>query len=72
MYANLWPPGPLPLASRHALSDVSASLAAAYAAGYRCLDCNSETELVELVPGVFRLNVAHDATCPTLRRMVGR
>jgi hypothetical protein len=50
----------------------SASLAAAFAEDYRCPDCSSETELLELVPGVFHLEVRHDATCPTLRRMEGR
>lgn len=47
----------------------AASLALAYADGYRCPDCLSDSELVEQAPGVFVLTVAHDQTCPTLRRM---
>lgn len=47
-------------------------LTTSFAAGYRCPDCNSDTELSELVPGVFRLAVLHDETCPTLRRLAGK
>lgn len=50
----------------------SKALAETFAEDYHCPDCNSETELVELAPGVFHLEVRHDATCPTLRRMEGR
>ncbi len=44
-------------------------LAAAYADAYHCPDCSSTSDLVEQAPGVFVLVVAHDETCPTLRRM---
>lgn len=47
----------------------AALLAVAYAAGYCCPDCQSASELIEQAPGVFVLTVAHDDTCPTLRRM---
>lgn len=47
-------------------------MAEAYAADYCCPDCDSRTELTERTPGVFVLAVAHDATCPALRRMAGR
>lgn len=47
----------------------STSLAAAFAEDYRCPDCASSSDLVEQAPGVFVLTVAHDDTCPTLRRM---
>ncbi len=46
---------------------------AVVAADYRCLDCNSEAELAEVLPRVYRLVVLHDDTCPWLRaRQVGR
>jgi len=48
------------------------SMAETYAAGYRCPDCDSDAELTELTPAVFSLEVRHDETCPTLRRMADR
>jgi hypothetical protein len=47
----------------------------ALAATYRCPDCLSETaQPVPLDPGgrSWRINVSHDATCPTYRRMARR
>lgn len=36
-----------------------------------CQDCDAEQELVQdpEVPGVYLLQVRHDDTCPTYRRM---
>ncbi|WP_157372849.1 hypothetical protein [Agromyces sp. Root81] len=34
---------------------------------YVCPDCNSETRLVTLAPGVYALQVFHDDTCPSTR-----
>ncbi len=49
----------------------SKALAESYAADYRCPDCASETELLELASGVFRLEVRHDDTCPFLAMIKG-
>ena len=46
-------------------------LDAAQAAG-SCPDCGSSAALGESPPGVFRLVVAHDPTCPWLRAQEGR
>lgn len=69
MYANLWHSGTLPPAAGHPMSADPAALATAYAGAYCCPDCASVSELTERAPGVFVLAVAHDDTCPTLRRM---
>ncbi len=53
-------------------SDPIPPLAVTYAERYHCPDCVSETELTELAPGVFRLAVLHDETCPVLRRLADR
>lgn len=37
----------------------------------RCPDCNSEVGLSVIAPGVLRLTVRHDSTCPTARGLVG-
>lgn len=36
-----------------------------------CPDCNADTELARDPdhPGVWRLNIRHDDTCPTYRRL---
>lgn len=34
-----------------------------------CPDCDADSTLAELSPGVFSLTVAHDDTCPTWGRM---
>lgn len=36
---------------------------------YECPDCLADTELVHEAPGLYRLNVMHDSTCPTYRAM---
>jgi len=36
-----------------------------------CPDCCADTELVQPTPGVHVLEVRHDETCPTYRRMQG-
>ncbi len=43
----------------------------AFALAYRCPDCLSETAEPVLVDarGVWRVNVHHDETCPTYRRL---
>lgn len=46
-----------------------ADLATAYALAYRCPDCDADTQLVQLAPGVAELTVAHDPTCPRLRAL---
>lgn len=33
---------------------------------YECPDCNADTRLVQIAPGVLVLEVAHDDTCPQL------
>jgi hypothetical protein len=40
----------------------------AWAEGYRCPDCASETEL-HVADGLPVLDVRHDGTCPTYRVM---
>jgi len=45
--------------------------ALAIADGYECPDCNADTELVEVSPGVAVLEVRHNDTCPTYRSMQG-
>lgn len=35
-----------------------------------CADCNSVQEMREAEPGVWVLEVRHDPTCPTYRRIV--
>lgn len=47
-------------------------LVQAYAAAYRCPDCIAETRLEQHGPGLYRLVVAHDDTCPTFRQMEDR
>ncbi len=42
-----------------------------YADQYTCPDCASETELRRDDDGVFLLEVRHDDTCPTFRRIRG-
>ncbi len=37
-----------------------------------CEDCNAEQVLSEHSPGVFVLEIRHDPTCPTYRRIVAR
>lgn len=37
-----------------------------------CPDCDAEQVLSEWSPGVLRLEVRHDATCPTWRAMLRR
>ncbi|MFF1702581.1 hypothetical protein [Streptomyces sp. NPDC058252] len=34
-----------------------------------CDDCTAEQGLAEVQPGIWTLNVRHDATCPTWRRI---
>lgn len=36
---------------------------------YECPDCASDAQLVQVKPGVYVLQVRHDDTCPTLRRI---
>lgn len=36
---------------------------------YECPDCNVDTGLVEVSPGVLVIQVYHDDTCPTFLRM---
>jgi hypothetical protein len=36
----------------------------AIADGYECPDCNADTELVQVSPGVHVLEVRHDDSCP--------
>ncbi|CAN5121020.1 hypothetical protein BH11ACT1_BH11ACT1_19300 [soil metagenome] len=38
-----------------------------FAAAYACPDCGSENELTTDFPGVYRLTVRHDPTCPFLK-----
>jgi len=45
--------------------------AVAYADAYLCPDCTSETELRQDDDGVYHLDVHHDDSCPTYRRMRG-
>lgn len=40
-----------------------------YADSYECPDCNADTRLEHLAPGVHRLKVMHDETCPTYAAM---
>ncbi len=42
-----------------------------YADHYECPDCTSATELRRDSDGVFHLDVRHDLTCPTYRRIRG-
>lgn len=35
-----------------------------------CADCNAVQEMREAEPGVWVLEVRHDPTCPTYRRIV--
>ncbi|MDP9093406.1 MAG: hypothetical protein M3N95_10835 [Actinomycetota bacterium] len=44
-------------------------LAAAFGHDYRCPDCHARKNLTEHTPGVFVLDIEHDATCPTYRAM---
>ena len=37
-----------------------------------CEDCSAQQELSEVEPGVWVLEVRHDPTCPTYRRIVAR
>ncbi|NYI42048.1 hypothetical protein [Demequina lutea] len=37
-----------------------------------CGDCNAVQEMREAEPGVWVLEVRHDPTCPTYRRIVAR
>lgn len=37
-----------------------------------CGDCNAVQELTEVVPGVWILEVRHDPTCSTYRRILSR
>ncbi|WP_151475416.1 hypothetical protein [Streptomyces albicerus] len=40
----------------------------ALADAYRCSHCHSETgPLVEAVPGIYRLEIQHDDSCPVRR-----
>lgn len=48
-----------------------ADLATAYALAYRCPDCDADTEMHQLSPGIAELLVRHDATCPAYRTMKG-
>jgi len=36
-----------------------------------CQDCDADLRVTENPPGVFRLSIIHDSTCPTFRRMAG-
>jgi len=45
--------------------------ALSYADQYTCPDCASDTELRRDDDGVFHLDVHHDDTCPTFRRIRG-
>lgn len=38
-------------------------------ASCRCPDCNSELDLAVVSPGVLRVVIRHDATCPTFRAL---
>lgn len=48
------------------------TLVQSYAAGYRCPDCDSDSVLSELAPGVFGLDIHHDPTCPYLAEIERR
>jgi len=37
-----------------------------------CGDCTAVQEMSEVEPGVFVLEIRHDPTCPTYRRIVAR
>ncbi len=37
-----------------------------------CGDCNAVQEMREVEPGVWVLEIRHDPTCPTYRRIVAR
>lgn len=54
--------------ARHAYND-AARLAHLVAASYQCPDCDADTELIEDQPGIWRLKVMHDDTCPVLLSM---
>lgn len=54
---------------RAARRDQGARLAQAVGDAHRCPDCAATTSLVEAVPGVYSLTVAHDATCPAYQAM---
>lgn len=34
-----------------------------------CLDCPADLTTTQLLPGVWRLEVAHEPTCPTYRAL---
>lgn len=36
---------------------------------YACPDCHADRHLSEVAPGMYRLVVAHDETCPTYRSL---
>lgn len=46
--------------------------AEAFARGFRCPDCASDTALEEAAPGVYVLEVHHDETCPAYTAITGR
>lgn len=48
------------------------TLVHAMAEQYECPDCLADTELIQEQPGLYRLKVMHDATCPTYRAMTRR
>ena len=48
---------------------VRRALAEQFAGAYRCPDCHAEKALTEHRPGVFVIEVAHDATCPLFAQM---
>jgi len=37
-----------------------------------CADCTAVSEMAEVEPGVWVLNVIHDETCPTYARILAR
>lgn len=41
----------------------------AIADAYQCPDCNVDKHVVEDEPGLYRIVVMHDSTCPTYRVM---
>lgn len=36
-------------------------------ANQQCADCDSESSLTEIEPGIYKITIAHDETCPWLK-----
>lgn len=55
---------------RREQAQIDAAITAA-AMAYRCPDCDADTEMHQLSPGIAELLVRHDDTCPAYRTMKG-